>query len=138
MRRPLRPFWRPFSTEIDLCDACSCQEILRCNGRGQAAERGRRGRARAKAERARQDPTWAELQAEEVVLSFLSLCACSAWCIRLPVPHSSAPSAAELTEHEAAATASTRRHGRQPLAGAAAWPRPMRRKSFGQEQAFHR
>jgi hypothetical protein len=130
--RSLRPSWRPFSTEIDLCDACSCQEILRCNGRGQAAERGRCGRARAKAERARQDPTWAELLAEEVILSSFFLCACSAWCTRRPVPHSSAPS------RRRSATASTRRHGRQPLTGAAAWPRPLRLKISGQEQEFHR
>ena len=28
-------------TEIYLCDVCSCQEILRRNGRGQVDERGR-------------------------------------------------------------------------------------------------
>jgi hypothetical protein len=33
----LRPsFWRPILTEIYLCDVCSCQELLRRNGRGQA------------------------------------------------------------------------------------------------------
>jgi hypothetical protein len=31
------PFWRPFLTEIDLCNVCACQEILRRNGRGQGA-----------------------------------------------------------------------------------------------------
>jgi hypothetical protein len=33
VRRPLRPVWR--LTEIYLCNVCSCQEILRSNGRGQ-------------------------------------------------------------------------------------------------------
>jgi hypothetical protein len=35
VRRPSRPFWRPFLTEIYLCNVCSCQVILRRNGRGQ-------------------------------------------------------------------------------------------------------
>eukprot|EP01047_Picozoa_sp_COSAG01_P098534 COSAG01_NODE_28701_length_655_cov_0.555755_1_plen_121_part_10 len=34
-RRPLRPFWRPGLTEIELCNVCSCQERLRRNGCGQ-------------------------------------------------------------------------------------------------------
>jgi hypothetical protein len=34
-RRPLRPFWRALA-EIYLCNVCSCQEMLRRNGRGQA------------------------------------------------------------------------------------------------------
>eukprot|EP01047_Picozoa_sp_COSAG01_P007487 COSAG01_NODE_286_length_19421_cov_123.895663_1_plen_71_part_00 len=33
VRQPLRPVWR--LTEIDLCHVCSCQEMLRSNGRGQ-------------------------------------------------------------------------------------------------------
>jgi hypothetical protein len=32
--RPLRPFRRPVLTGIYLCSVCSCQEILRRNGRG--------------------------------------------------------------------------------------------------------
>jgi hypothetical protein len=35
VRRPLRPLWPAVWTEIYLCDVCSCQEILRRNGRGQ-------------------------------------------------------------------------------------------------------
>jgi hypothetical protein len=38
VRRPLCPFWRPVLTEIYLCGVCSCQEILRRNGRGQVQE----------------------------------------------------------------------------------------------------
>jgi hypothetical protein len=34
VRRPLRAFRRPILTEIYLCNVCSCQEILRRNGRG--------------------------------------------------------------------------------------------------------
>jgi curved DNA-binding protein CbpA len=34
VRRPLRPFRRSVLTEIYLCNVCSCQEILRRNGRG--------------------------------------------------------------------------------------------------------
>jgi predicted unusual protein kinase regulating ubiquinone biosynthesis (AarF/ABC1/UbiB family) len=41
VRRPLRPFQRPFWLRFYLCDVCSCQEILRRNGRGQVDERGR-------------------------------------------------------------------------------------------------
>jgi hypothetical protein len=33
--RWLRPLWRPVLAEIYLCNVCSCQEILRRNGRGQ-------------------------------------------------------------------------------------------------------
>jgi hypothetical protein len=39
VRRPLRPFRRPVLADIYLCNACSCQEILRRNGRGQRAWR---------------------------------------------------------------------------------------------------
>jgi hypothetical protein len=40
VRRPLRPFWRPILTEICLGNVCSCHEILRRNGGGQAGDRG--------------------------------------------------------------------------------------------------
>jgi hypothetical protein len=36
VRQPLRPFWPAVLTEIYLCNPCSCQEISRRNGRGQA------------------------------------------------------------------------------------------------------
>jgi hypothetical protein len=38
VRRPLRPFLAAVLTEISLCNVCSCQEILRRNGRGQESE----------------------------------------------------------------------------------------------------
>jgi hypothetical protein len=36
VRRPLRPFWRPICLRFTyMCNVCSCQNILRRNGRGQ-------------------------------------------------------------------------------------------------------
>jgi hypothetical protein len=41
VRRPWRPSWRPFLTEIYLCNVCSHQEILRRNGGGQGKGKGK-------------------------------------------------------------------------------------------------
>jgi hypothetical protein len=61
--RPSRPLWRPFSTEIYLCNVCSCQGMLRRSGRAQARARCESARERTR-RLLRQDGEGAQLGAE--------------------------------------------------------------------------
>jgi hypothetical protein len=68
-------------TEIDLCDVCSCQEILRRNGRGQEA----RGRAwHDTAQRMLADvPLWKVCQMGRYSMAQVCVCVCVCVCVRV-------------------------------------------------------
>jgi endonuclease/exonuclease/phosphatase family metal-dependent hydrolase len=64
-RRPWRRLWRAVLTEIYLCNVCSCQEVLRRHGRGQARRLERQEREARELQQAEEERQAALQEAEK-------------------------------------------------------------------------